>query len=159
MVQILIDAPGAGEWVMHRVTGVFSPGYDHSFSLHRDGEIVGGFAVCSYLGNSATIHMAGADEHWCTRDLLWLVFDYTFNQLGLGKLIGLVRSDNYRTLSIDLRGGWQIETLVRDLYEPGVHCFVLQMTRETCPWLRIKPRAWRATIGDIVSLNFSGDIV
>lgn len=151
MTEIRINAPGAGDWIMSRVEGVFTPGYDNSFSVHRDGAIVGGMAVCAYLGNSATIHMAGEGANWCPRDLLWMVFDYTFNQLGVHKLIGLVRSDNYRSLSINLRGGWQVETLVRDLFADGVHCFVLQMTRDTCPWLKLKPKAWMATTVPIVS--------
>lgn len=151
MSDIKINAPGAGDWIMKRVQGVFTPVYDNSFSVHRDGEIIGGFAVCTYLGNSATVHTAGEGVNWCPRDLLWLVFDYTFNQLNVGKLIAPVRSDNYKALSIDLRAGWHLETMISDLYAEGVHGFILSMTRDTCPWLKLKPRAWTSNIGPVVS--------
>jgi hypothetical protein len=143
-MDIRIDEPGVGEWVMDRVTGVFTPGWDHSFSSHRDGEILGGFVVCKYLGASATMHMAGLDPGWCSRELLWLAFDYSFNQLGLGKLIAPVRSDNYYGLSIDLRAGWRVEGLIRDVYPGATHMFILTMTKDSCPWLDYKPRQWRS---------------
>lgn len=143
--MIRVDAPGAGEWIMERAQGFFTPGWDHSFSSHReDGSIRGGFALCTYLGNSMTMHMAGDDPGWCSRDLLWMAFDYPFNQLGVGKLIAPVRSDNYMALALDLRAGWCMETVVRDVYAPGVHLMVLTMIRDTCPWLAIRPHGWHS---------------
>jgi hypothetical protein len=143
-MDIRIDEPGAGEWIMDRVTGVFTPGWDHSFSSHRDGEIRGGFVVCHYLGASATMHMAGVDDNWVSRELLWLAFSYPFDQLGLRKLLAPVRSDNYSSLSLDLRAGWRIEGLIRDAYPGSTHMFLLTMTKDTCPWLDYKPVHWRS---------------
>jgi hypothetical protein len=141
MRDIRINEPGAGEWIMARVTGSFLPSHDHSFATYRDGRIVGGFAMCHYLGASATIHMAGDDEHWCSPDLLWMVFDYAFNQLGMRKLIAPVRSNNYLALSQDLRAGWFPEAIIRDAY-PDAHMFILTLTRERCRWLKVKPKRW-----------------
>jgi RimJ/RimL family protein N-acetyltransferase len=139
--QIRIDAPGAGAWIMRRCEGRFSQDTDHSISNWRDGKIAGGFVLSDYTGASMTVHMAGDDEHWCSRDLLWMVFHYAFVQLGCRKLIAPVRSNNYAALAIDLRGGWRIEAIVRDAY-PDAHMFLLTMDREHCPWLKIKPKGW-----------------
>lgn len=127
---------------MERCAGSFQEDTDHSIALFQDGRILGGFVICHYLGASATVHMSGANEHWCSRDMLWMLFHYAFRQLGLRKLLGPVASNNYHALSIDLRGGWHIEALVRDAY-PDAHLFILSMDRETCPWLRLKPREWQ----------------
>ena len=117
------------------------PGFDHTFTTHRGDDILGGFMLCQYLGASMTIHMAGDDPRWCSKDLLWITFDYAFVQLGLRKLIAPVRSDNYAALALDLRAGWHIETIIRDVYDTA-HMFVLTMTPDTCPWLKLKPRNW-----------------
>jgi len=138
--DIRIDAPGAGEWVMQRVEGYFTPGLDHSFTRYRDEQIMGGIVLCQYLGNSMTAHMAGEDKYWCSRELLWMVFHYGFEQVGCTKMLGPVRSDNYRALEMDMRGGWELEAVIRDVYEPGVHMMVLSMTKDSCPWLKYQPR-------------------
>jgi hypothetical protein len=142
MREILIDAPGAGDWVMKRAEGIFTPGYDHSFTTHRDGVLLGGFVVCSYLGNSVTVHMAGEDKHWCSRNLLWAVFNYTFDQLGCYKALAPLRSDHHRIIAMDMRAGWGLEAVVRDAYAPGVHMLIMGMTRATCPWLKYSPKSW-----------------
>jgi hypothetical protein len=138
--EIFFDAPGAGEWVMSRVQGYFTPGHDHSFTTHRDGEILGGFVLCDYFGNSITVHMAGEDKFWCSRDLLWFVFDYGFNHCKCNKMLAPVRSDNTVALALDTRAGWQVEAVLKDIYAPGTHMVVLAMTKDACPWLNHQPR-------------------
>ena len=44
------------------------------------------------------------------------------------------------------RGGWQFETVIKDLYEPGVDMVVLGMTRDTCKWLDYQPKRFRSNI-------------
>lgn len=144
MRTILIDAPGAGSWIMDRCEGVFNPLLDHSFSSHDGAQMLGGIVLGQYLGASMLAHMAGEDKHWCNRELLWLVFDYAFNQLGCIKVLGAVRSDNHRAISVDLRGGWHLETVIGDVYAPGIHMMVMTMTKASCPWLNYQPKEWRA---------------
>jgi hypothetical protein len=140
MTEIRIDEPGAGDWIMKQVEGYFTLGRDHSFSSHVDGEILGGIVVANYMGASATMHMAGGDAQWCSRDLLWMAFNYAFEQLGCRKLFGPVRADNYNALHINLRGGWSIETVLRDAYK-DTHMVLLSMTKDQCPWLEYAPPA------------------
>lgn len=143
-MDIRIDESGAGQWIMDRCEGVFRPDMDHSFSSHDGERILGGFVLNQYLGASMSVHMAGDDKRWCNRELLWLVFDYAFNQLGCTKMLAPVRSDNYVAISQDLRAGWHLETVVRDVYAPGVHMLILGMTKATCPWLAYQPKTWRS---------------
>lgn len=145
MTDIRINMPGAGKWVMDRVGGVFTPLYDHSFTRHRaDGAVRGGFVLCQYLGASMTVHTAGEDKHWCSRELLWLVFHYAFIQLGCSKMICPTRSDAHDKLAMWTRAGWELETIVRDVYAPGVHMMVMTMTKASCPWLDYEPQEWRS---------------
>lgn len=131
---------------MSRVMGTFTPGMDHSFTTHIDGEIIGGFVVSAYAGNSMAAHMAGDNPRWFSRELAWLVCDYVFNQVGCHKMIAGVRSDNRKAIAMDMRGGWQFETVIKDLFAPGIDMVVLGMTRDTCPWLDYRPKQFRSNI-------------
>lgn len=140
--SVRIDEPGAGAWIMERVDGNFSEDRDHAFSSHRGEQILGGIALTSYLGGSIALHMAGGSPNWCTRELLWLVFHYSFEQLGCRKVFGPVRSDNWHAIATNLRGGWTIDAVLRDAFDDA-HMVVMSMTKEACPWLKHTPREWR----------------
>ena len=143
---------------MKQAQGSFVPGYAHSLSTHNDDEILGGFVIDTFTGVCACIHMAGKHPGWCTRELLWMAHDYPFNQLGVKKLLALVRSDNYHALSLDLRAGWQIETLIRDMFGDGVHAFILAMTPDRCPWLNHTPKGWRKNYSNVIEFNTNQDV-
>jgi hypothetical protein len=128
---------------MKRVGGFFHPGLDHSFCNARDGQIVGGFVCAGFMGTSMQVHMAGTDEKWCSRELLWLLFDYAFVELGCTKLIAPVPSWNQAALRMDLRAGWRLEAVLSNVTPDG-DLMLLTMTRDECPWLKQKaPDGWR----------------
>ena len=140
--DLRIDDPGAGTWIMDRVGGPFNERWDHSFSSHDGDRILGGFVVCCFMGNSMTVHMAGQDKRWCSKDLLWLMFHYAFEQCGCHKMLTPLPSNRYDAIAMDMRAGWGLEACVYDAYAPGVHMLILGMTRDQCPWLKYKPRVW-----------------
>jgi hypothetical protein len=108
-----------GRWIMRLAGGSFDPEFDHSLCSLRDGVRVGGFVTSAYLGASVTVHMAGTDPRWCSRDLLWMLFDFVFVRLGVHKALTTVVSDNHLALALDLRAGWQVEAIVRDVTPTG----------------------------------------
>jgi RimJ/RimL family protein N-acetyltransferase len=86
--------------------------------------------------------MAGSDPRWCSRELMWMVFDYSFNQLGVRKVLALVRSTNEIALDQDMRAGFKLEAIIREVY-PDADMWVLGMTRAQCRWLALKPKHHR----------------
>lgn len=141
MKAIRINHPGDGAWIMQQVHGRFDPEVDVSIVNHRDGKAAGGFVITGYTGASAFVHMAGDDTRWCSRDLMWMVFNYAFVQLHLRKLFAPVAASNYIALGQDLRAGFMIETVLRDAYHDG-DMLVLSMTPDTCRWLDMRPREY-----------------
>ena len=129
MKEIRLNHPGDGEWVMARVGGMFNEKTDHCVSLHRDGEIAGGLVYTSYFGNSIMMHVAGSEDNWPTRDFIWMIFDYPFNQLGVDMQLGPVASTNTRALSVDTRLGFVPVARIADVYAPGVDLIILQMKK------------------------------
>lgn len=140
--EILINAPGDGDWIMNRCEGVFRPALDHSIANYRSGEIQGGFVLCQYLGNSIAVHTGGKDPRWCSRDILWMLFHYAFRQLRCQMLIAPTPSDNYHALELNLRVGFHPETVIRDALAPGRHLMVLTMEARNCRWLRLIPQSY-----------------
>ncbi len=147
---VLIDHPGDGQWIMDRVRGLYNTITDHSVAVHRDGRVVGGVVYTGYLGASIMIHMAGNETNWATRDFLWMVFDYAFNQLGCRKLVGLVPSHNSRAISVDMRLGFRLEGRLKEmLVDPDEDLLILTMTKAECKWLRIVPKYYRSNTAHI----------
>jgi L-amino acid N-acyltransferase YncA len=143
--QILINHVDDGVWVMQRVGGVFNHITDQCIALHRDGHIRGGVVYTGFLGASIMLHMAGSEDNWATRDFLWMVFDYAFNQLGVRKLIGLVASRNTRAISVDLRLGFRLEgRLTEMLPDSDEDLLILTMLKRDCKWLNLVPKHYRS---------------
>lgn len=142
MKELRINHPGAGEEIMRLCEGTFREDMDHSIANYYGSELAGGFVLNHYLGNSAAVHMAGTRTDWGSRDIIWMLFDYAFVQLRLGKLLAPVASDNAAALAQDLRVGFELEAVIADAYSPGRHLMVLTMAARNCRWLKIRPRAW-----------------
>lgn len=117
----------------------FNPEVDRVISVTREGNLVGGNIFTGYTGASIHTHTAGFAPGWATRDFLWCIFDYCFNQLGCKKVFGQVCESNKRALEIDLKLGFKIVARIEDVFPDGA-CFVLEIAREDCRWLNLKPR-------------------
>lgn len=142
MKAIRINAPGAGDWIMAQTGGVFRPELDHSIATFNGDEMLGGFVFTQYLGNAIAVHDWGDAPGWCTRDLLWMVFHYAFRQLKCHKLIAPTPSDNRHALALNLRAGFKLETVIRDVFRPGCHLMILTMVATECRWLDIVPQRY-----------------
>ncbi len=138
--DIRIDEPGAGEWVMDRAgSGTFNPFADHCFSTHDEkGNILGGFVLAGFYGASWAMHQAGIDKSWCSRELLWLIFHYAFEQCKCNKVIAPIPSNNHRAVELCMRAGWQLEAVIHDAVAEDIHLMVLTMTKDQCRWLDFK---------------------
>lgn len=110
-----------------------------------DGELAGGVTYAGYTGASIHMHMAGFRPDWGDRDMLWVCFDYPFNQLGCKKVFAQVPETNTKALEIDQRLGFKIVAKIEDVFPDGA-CYVLALAREDCRWLKLKPRNIRSRL-------------
>lgn len=142
----VFDRPEIGYFVAEKANCTYDPVRDRTMGIITPNtnpfvpsRIRGGVIVTNYTGVSCALHTAGADEQWVTRDFLWALFDYTFNQLGCARVFGLVEEANERALDIDRRLGFREVARIPKMFASG-DALVLQMRREECRWLRLKPR-------------------
>lgn len=121
---------------------VFNFECDQCISRSVDGVLVGGVVFSGYTGASIHVHFAGFTKNWATRDMIWVIFDYAFNQLGCSRIFGQVPESNTRALEIDQRLGFKIVTKIGGVFPDGA-CYLLAMDRDDCRWLKHKPRMFK----------------
>lgn len=122
----------------------FMPGNDICLSRVDDNYgLLGGVVFTAYTGASIHLHMAGFQDHWANRDMIWCAFDYPFRQLECKKVFAQVPETNTKALAIDLKLGFKIVTKIDDVYPDG-GVYVLSMGRDECRWLSLKPRHIRS---------------
>lgn len=139
MDEILINDPEHGEAIAKEAGIIFNPRCHQVISRTVDGVLYGGVVLTDYTGASITAHMAGFNDKWANRNILWAVFNYAFNQLKVGKVFGQVPESNTKALEINLKLGFSVETRVKDVFKDG-DLLVVSMYRDQCRWLNLKPR-------------------
>lgn len=127
-----------GRRISERAGTIYNPAADQVIARVEDGELIGGVTYTGYTGASIHMHMAGFKEGWANRMMLWVGFDYPFNQLGCNKVFGQVPESNASALEIDLKLGFKIEAKIEGVFPDGA-CYVLALAREDCRWLKMKP--------------------
>lgn len=119
----------------------FVPTLHHCIARYSEGDkLMGGTLYTDYWGGSVGCHFAGFAPNWINRELLWLGFDYPFNQLKVKKLFGLIPEWNVTSRNTALRLGFKIEYLAAGVFdfEHGVNgMYLMSMPREDCRWLKM----------------------
>lgn len=143
-MTIRFDDVHAIRVIAHACMIQFVPRIHHCIAEYDSNDrLTGGGFFTDYWGNggSCQIHMAGFNPRWITRPLLYLAFDYPFNQLGVQKLFGLVPERNHKARNINLKLGFRIEYLAEGVFnhKDDVNgMYLMSMTRDECRWLKMK---------------------
>lgn len=108
----------------------------------RDGELLGGAVYYNLFGQvSISVHVAGKHPHWLSRDMLYVLFDYPFVQLGVERLFGMVADDNPHAIQFNMGLGFRIVAEIDGMFKNNAACLVMRLDREDCRFLNIKPRS------------------
>ena len=106
-----------------------------------EGNVLGGVIYDGYTGGCIFMHQAGFSKNWLTGNMIWLVFDYPFNQLLVNKVAGTINSNNKELLDFNRRLGFKEEARIKNAYHDG-DMVVLTMGRAECRWLKVKPKVY-----------------
>lgn len=140
MDRILVNRPDYGDKIARRAGSSYNPAVDINFARVRDGVLLGGAVFTGYTGESIFVHTASWTPHWINRDLLFMSFDYPFNQLRVKRMFGLVPADNTHAQDINLHFGFKVVARIEGVYRNGIACVVMCMEHADCRFLNIKPR-------------------
>jgi len=120
----------------------YNPAIDVVISkVTPEGNLLGGVIYDGYTGGCVFMHQAGFSRNWLVGNMMWIVFDYPFNQLHVNKVAGTINANNKELLDFNLRLGFKEEARIRDAYRDG-DMVVLTMDRASCRWLKIKPKVY-----------------
>lgn len=137
---IVLNDPDLGRQIAKTAGTGFNPGSSISVARVKDGELLGGVVYNDYTGESMGIHVAAYEDHWLNRDLLYVVFDYPFRQLGVKRLFSQMPEDNKVALHFNKRLGFEYVTRVEGVFRNNVACILTKMEATNCRYLSIKPQ-------------------
>jgi len=130
-----------GEQIAKTVQFIYNPRGDTVISrFDRDGDLMGGVIYTGYTGpkGSVGMHYAGFHPRWFSRDMLFVCFDYPFNQLGVKKIFGQVPVMNEEVVKLNCKLGFKAEEVIKDVYPDG-DMLLMSMYRDDCRYLDIVP--------------------
>jgi len=105
------------------------------------GKLLGRVIYSDYTGpgGSIQIHVTAWEKRWISRALLFMVFDYPFNQLGVKKIFGHIKRSDEETLRFAFNAGFKAEAGLDGVY-PGDDLIIVALYREGCRFLGLPPR-------------------
>jgi len=119
---------------------------DVSIATVDDMGVLGGVLFKEWTGESFRLSAVGFDRGWLTRELLWCVFDYAFNQCGAKRVWTGTPDGNDQALRLNEHLGFKETVRVPGMY-PGNRCVILRMLeRSDCRWLKLKSRQFRSNM-------------
>lgn len=99
-----------------------------------NGKLVCAIAYDCFTGSQISMHSRCDDPRKVSREWLFAIFDYPFNQLKVKRISGLVSTGNLKAQRVNEHLGWKRETTLAD-YFPDGDGIVYIMRREECRWL------------------------
>lgn len=138
--QIVINDAEDGAEIAALAGTDFNPAVNISICRHKNGKRMGGVIFQNYTGESIAMHSAGWDDHWINRDMIFVTFDYPYNQLGVKRIFGQVPEDNWHAQRFNSKLGFKPIARIEGVYKHNIACIVMRMDREDCRLLKVKPR-------------------
>jgi RimJ/RimL family protein N-acetyltransferase len=128
-------------WAFLRNRGVNIHRSDDFQALGRvgvDGQLIGVVGYSGFCGLTCYLSAAGTGN-WVSRELIRIVFDYPFRQLGMEHLFASVAESNKRALRFDQRMGFRQFGRIKNGWDIGEDLIVLTMAKQDCRWLEKLP--------------------
>lgn len=110
----------------------------------QTGYPVAGVVYDNFNGATIHAHIWVDAERKPSRAWMAAIFDYPFNRLGVGKIIGQVNSFNYEAIKLDEHFGFVKEAEVKEYFDTGASLIVYSMKKHQCRVLNSK--RWSKTV-------------
>lgn len=109
-----------------------------------------GVVYDAYNGQIVMAHIWIEDGFMPSKEWFCAIFDYPFNKMGAGKIIGQVNSFNAQARKLDEHFGFTLECQIDNFYINGGSLMIYTMTKEQClvlnspKWASVMERVSRA---------------
>lgn len=132
---MLVVGPGVVEWVGARMG--FQQYFPNATGIGwaRGGKICCGVTYEGYNGASINAHIAAVEgRRWLTRKFLWAIFDYPFNQVGVGRITATIAEGNTAARRFNEHLGFTVEARLERAHPSGA-IIVSRMFKDECRWI------------------------
>lgn len=102
-------------------------------------DILGVVGYDDYTGASCTVHAAG-EAGWLSKTMLWVMFDYPFNQLNCNVILAATLSTNAHALKWNSKLGFKTECVLKGAHPRG-DLVIRSLYKKDCKWLK-RPLTW-----------------
>lgn len=136
-----------GPWMAEKLGTIWQPGRGHIIGL-GDPEIglpVAGAWFESWNGSSVMCHFATDGKNRLTREFLWFICYYPFEQLKVRKVISPIEEDNQASRRWVEKFGLTLEATLKDAAPKG-DLLLYTITKEQCKWLHLREKSSGKTI-------------
>lgn len=121
-----------GQWVAAKNNQMYFEANSQAVGWEKDGEIVAGVIYDGWNKRSIVCHIAATES--LTATFLAKVFDYSFRQLQVNKMIATVASKNFKSIRLVTHMGFKEEAKIKDAHPSG-DIVIFTMTKEDCKFL------------------------
>lgn len=133
--KVLINADDEiGQWVASKTGYDWLPGSGTAMGFVHEDRLIAGAVFFRYNGASCEIGFASIDPRWMSRQNLWCVFSYCFEQLNLKRLTSITDASNAASRKLNETLGFVPEATLEQAAPDGDQ-IVYKMTKAGCRWL------------------------
>ena len=132
----LVTGQVVTKWVAKRTNEFGDFSASESIGWERHGELVAGVVYAQWNGPNVVCHIASdGRRHWATRQYLWTIFDYPFNQLKVKRITVCVGEGNRASRRFVEHLGFTLEAELAGAHPTGALRIYRQM-RDECRYLK-----------------------
>jgi len=133
---MLVIGKSVVEWVAAQTAEFGNFGTDVGIGWEKDGRLVAGVAYANWNGVNVECHIASdRSRRWLTREFLWTIFDYPFNQLGADRITVCVGEGNRDSTRFVRHLGFILEARLRAAHPTG-DLLIFCMKRQDCRFIQ-----------------------
>lgn len=141
--EILFNDPDCSKAVAAAAGIFFNPQGDQSICRLVSGQLAAGVIYTNWTRESIWAHTAVFADRGVNRDLLWLAFDYPFNQLRVQRIFGSVPETKEEALRVNMKMGFKEVARIEGVFEHGAAAIIMRLDRADAErFLAIKPRGF-----------------
>ena len=104
-------------------------------STHQIDWVVG---YDGFVGKLCQMHVVKCGDKPTPRKMLWVAFDYPFNQAGMKSVLGVVNSKNESAMRFNKHLGFKELSRLPEIHDDGGDLVLFKMDKSECKWLKEK---------------------
>lgn len=133
---MIVTGKAVVDWVAQRTNEFGHFGTETGIGWAKAGQLVAGVAYANWNGPNIECHIASdRSKRWLTRQYLWAIFDYPFNQAKCDRITVCIGQGNADSIRFVKHLGFELECELKDAHPTGALC-IYRLFREECRWIK-----------------------